>query len=499
MVRATLCALALSGVLAAPTEDLVTSLPGFGAMPPSKLYSGYLQVPGPINGYDSLTVHYMFHESSRDPTTDPLVTWHQGGPGGNSLYGLFGEMGYFQVDANGTHTNPFSWNTVSNMLYMDSPAGSNDPLGFSYCTKGGQRAASCSWNDTSQAEAYAHTLVAFLKKFPEYKSHDLFLTGESYAGQYLPNIATYILNSPFKQQLNLKGIMVGNGCWGGTANSVECNGPNAEQNDIDMYYGKGLISKKLYENVYSVCPFPKTESQACTTALGEASDSVGPHNIYNIYDNCPNTAELLERTGQSMWWLKKKMRAQLDNGVNRTSSSVADSHRHMQHYLGDEQVEVNGGGYEWGCDGIHALGSWMEVADVQKALHIQQPFAGNFNYKTSGPASQLLYPNLVKEIRVMIYNGDADNCVPYKGNEEWTTDLAAKGTVKENKAWHPWFVKDDTSKGSVPAGYATTYTVPGTALDFSFVTIRLAGHMVPAFQPAASLEFFSRFLAGDSM
>ena len=33
------------------------------------------------------------------------------------------------------------------------------------------------------------------------------------------------------------------------------------------------------------------------------------------------------------------------------------------------------------------------------------------------------------------------------------------------------------------------------AKDFSFVTIRLAGHMVPTFQPAASLAFFERFLA----
>ena len=31
------------------------------------------------------------------------------------------------------------------------------------------------------------------------------------------------------------------------------------------------------------------------------------------------------------------------------------------------------------------------------------------------------------------------------------------------------------------------------------VTIRLAGHMVPTFQPAASLAFFTRFLAAEPM
>ena len=47
----------------------------------------------------------------------------------------------------------------------------------------------------------------------------------------------------------------------------------------------------------------------------------------------------------------------------------------------------------------------------------------------------------------------------------------------------------------MPAGYATTYNVTGAPHDFSFVTIRLAGHMVPTFQPAAAFSFFSRYMA----
>ena len=32
------------------------------------------------------------------PKTDPIATWHQGGPGGSSIdVGLYTEMGYFQV------------------------------------------------------------------------------------------------------------------------------------------------------------------------------------------------------------------------------------------------------------------------------------------------------------------------------------------------------------------------------------------------------------------
>lgn len=98
--------------------------------------------------------------------------------------------------------------------------------------------------DVSQAEAYAHTLMAFKKAFPAFAPNDVYLTGESYFGQYGPNIANYILtHAPFNTSVGLKGIAAGNACWGGSATHVQCNGPNSEQNDVDMYFGKGLVSE----------------------------------------------------------------------------------------------------------------------------------------------------------------------------------------------------------------------------------------------------------------
>jgi hypothetical protein len=37
------------------------------------------------NDYDSLSIHYQFHASQGNPKTDPVATWHQGGPGGSSI------------------------------------------------------------------------------------------------------------------------------------------------------------------------------------------------------------------------------------------------------------------------------------------------------------------------------------------------------------------------------------------------------------------------------
>jgi hypothetical protein len=66
--------------------------------------------------------------------------------------------------------------------WCGTTAGSNDPIGFSTCNENGKLATICSWNDVTQAEAYASTLLAFYKAFPEYATNELYLTGESYAG-----------------------------------------------------------------------------------------------------------------------------------------------------------------------------------------------------------------------------------------------------------------------------------------------------------------------------
>ena len=464
--------------LAAKSADLVEQVPGFPKTS-FDVYSGYLTVKGPFqqNDYDELSIHYQL-DTSQGSSSDPVATWHQGGPGGSSLYGAYTEMGYFQVSNSGPFVNPHAWNKRAHMLYLESPAGSSDPIGFSTCSKNGRVEDFCSWNDTSQAEAYAHTLLAFYEAFPEYKSNDLYLTGESYAGQYIPNIAYYITTNMADKFSNLKGIAVGNGCWGGSSTSVSCNGPHAERNDVDLFFGKGLIAKKLKDELYEACGYTGKlpEPVRCAAAFGTMDQEVGPHNVYDIYDNCPGAARWSEESGKSMSWLRRYLRE------NMNTPNIHELTKQM------------GGGYDWACGGMKQTKEFFSRKEVQEALHLGKPEQSRFNYRQSGPASVTLYPTLVKKLRVLIYNGDSDSCVPYIGNEEWTTDLAAKGVLSEKKAWHPWFT---TPGAPVPAGYATNYNVTGAPTkDFTFITIRLAGHMVPNFQPAAAYSFFDRYLSG---
>ena len=67
------------------------------------------------------------------------------------------------------------------MLYVESPAG----VGFSI----GKDIKDRTHTDLSTSLDNLQALLNFYVKFPEYISHELYLSGESYAGIYVPYLA----------------------------------------------------------------------------------------------------------------------------------------------------------------------------------------------------------------------------------------------------------------------------------------------------------------------
>ena len=91
-----------------------------------KSISGYVDVSA-----DEHIFFWFFEARNVDPTTAPLTTWINGGPGASSMIGLFQEMGPCTIDANGNVVNnPYSWTNASNLLFIDQPV----QTGFSYST-----------------------------------------------------------------------------------------------------------------------------------------------------------------------------------------------------------------------------------------------------------------------------------------------------------------------------------------------------------------------------
>jgi len=93
---------------------------------------------------------------------------------------------------------------VANVIFLESPAG----VGFSYSNTSSDYTNT---GDKSTAMDSYTFLINWLHRFPHYKSRDLFITGESYAGHYVPQLAhTILTNNKLTNHtvINLKGIAV---------------------------------------------------------------------------------------------------------------------------------------------------------------------------------------------------------------------------------------------------------------------------------------------------
>ena len=247
--------------LAAPSEDSVASLPGFG-VPPQPQWSGFLPRGENVATGGEATLHYWYAQSSRSDAEDaPVVLWLNGGPGSSSILGMLQEHGPLLINSTGgLMENPYAWTQLVNLLVLESPAG----VGYSYCsaslTGGG-----CDNTDNTTAAAARGALQHFFSvKFPELKQNPFFITGESYAGVYVPTLSREILdNAP---EINIHGMAVGDPC---TDNA-------AQADSMDMlWYGhkNGMVPEAEFDFLWNNCSMrnPSHISDGAWGALAKGS------------------------------------------------------------------------------------------------------------------------------------------------------------------------------------------------------------------------------------
>ena len=164
-----------------------------------KQHSGYFKL-----GDQNKEYFYWFFESRNDPANDPTVMWLTGGPGCSSMMALLTENGPCWVQSDGTTThNEFSWNEKANVVWVDQPPGT----GFS---KGDY-----DHDEAGVGKDMYLFLQALFQEFPQYNKR-FFVTGESYAGHYVPAVTHEIwkrnknLESGFVT-INMEGFAIGNG------------------------------------------------------------------------------------------------------------------------------------------------------------------------------------------------------------------------------------------------------------------------------------------------
>lgn len=443
----------ITAVYGHPMEDLVVSLPGQPKVN-FRQFAGYIDV----DHKTGKSLFYYFVEAVEDAANKPVTLWLNGGPGCSSVGGgAFTELGPFypRGDGRGLVRNPKSWNKVSNLLFVESPAG----VGWSYSNTTSDYNA----GDASTANDMHVFLMNWYEKFSELKSNDLFLTGESYAGHYIPQLADVLLehnahSTGFK--FNIKGVAIGNPLLNMKKDSASV---------YEYFWSHGMISDEIGLKIMSECDFddyvydvPHNESSTCLEAISAAETVVGDYiNNYDvILDVCyPSIVEQELKL--------RKMVTKISVGVDVCMS------------------------YE--------RRFYLNIPEVQHALHANRT---KLPYPWSMCSSVLNYSNTDGDINILpvlkkiihhkipvwVFSGDQDSVVPLLGSRTLVRELAQDLNFNVTVPYSTWF-----HKGQV-GGWATEY---GKLLTFA--TVRGASHMVPYAQPTRALQLFSSFVSGKRL
>ncbi|THH11307.1 hypothetical protein EW145_g733 [Phellinidium pouzarii] len=139
-------------------------------------------------------------------SSEPWAIWLNGGPGASSILGLLLENGPIHVDVGGSLVpNNESWDKLVDYIWVDQPVGT----GYSTAESDGGYIE----DEDQMGQDFLNFLNNLVKVFPSLGTRPLLLTGESYAGTYIPYITKAIFSTP-NPPVNLNKIAIGNGGMG---------------------------------------------------------------------------------------------------------------------------------------------------------------------------------------------------------------------------------------------------------------------------------------------
>ncbi|CAN6447550.1 unnamed protein product [Victoria cruziana] len=442
---------------AAPEKSLITRVPGFDGTLPSKHYGGYIK----LDEATGKSLYYYFVMSESNPSKDPVVLWLNGGPGCSSFDGFVYEHGPFnfrmpksEQSLPELELNPYSWSKVSNVIYLDSPAG----VGLSYSNN----SSDYTTGDAKTASDTHQFLLKWFAEYPEFQKNPFLISGESYAGVYVPTLSHEVVNgieSGVKPVINFKGYLIGNGV----------TDPVFDGNALVPFaHGMGLIPDTLFEEAKNYCKgtyWDTLNSDAdCSTALNKIDEDIDSLNIYDILEPCyhkPHAA-----TGSHQTKLPPSFRQ-----LGETEKPLAVRKRMfgrswplrapVREGLVPTWSELNQMLVSVPCTDDHVATAWLNDETVRNAIHAAPiGVSGQWDLCTDrirfyhNAGSMIPYHrNLTtRGYRALIYSGDHDMCVPFTGTEAWTRSLGYK-IVDE---WRTWIV--DANVAGYTQGYSNNLT-----------------------------------------
>ena len=451
------------------TRKMVENL--FGDLYQEEIYSGYLSTKR-----EGDELFYIYVPALNNPHIAPIILWLNGGPGCSSLFGLLAEVGPIISDnyEKKFKINSYTWNKDVNLLVIEQPAG----VGFSKI-----RDPKFGYNDQIMGENLLYALKDFLAEY-SMKNREFYISGESYAGVYIPTLATYILEDNSDDKINLKGVLIGNG--------LTDFDTDIERSMVEFGFWHGMISLNtfnLFEKYCSHKPdelhpekdnnkfnddyFPRNVSHKCNEIREKIKNNFDGSDIYGIYRPCPkgkhiynidklflNSKNSYRKTILERLKTSNKIKEELEPEIDIWPELCNDD-LFYDEFLNDENIKSKLG--------------------VDNSIIWTQCFGG-LNY-TLGDSFKFYSETMLKypDLKVWVFSGTEDAVLATLGTMRWINKL----NFTIDKEWTQYKIDDQI------AGYVQKYKE-----GLVIATVKGAGHMVPQDKRASAFKIFDSFMNG---
>lgn len=394
--------------------------------------------------FESQRFHPQLSRDISEIEKTPLAIWLNGGPGASSTLGLFLENGPMRMTSGITGEiilNDFTWNQNMHIMYWDQPFGT----GYSYAKNkdGTDRYVT---DEDELGEMFYNALMDFLtQQHPEYLKCPLYIMGESYAGKYVPCIASKIHEKNKKSKthrLALKGICVGDG-WIDARLQMKIYIDYAfilgyldikQQNQMMVMYDKfcACLDKKDWKEAFTIS----------NSIVDTVSVMGGGFNPYDI----------------------------------RSTSDIPMNN--VQTYMNEPQVKQ--------ALNVPADQPWLCADNTG-------PVAEHLLEDNMSDATRELYSEIINHdelYRVLMYTGTFDTACGSLSTEKILYDLP-KWNSKDDKYWQSLDRRIWAQPGNAVKGFIKQYK------NLTQIVFPGSGHQVPYYLPQISREAIYTWLSGE--
>ncbi|TVU19121.1 hypothetical protein EJB05_35255 [Eragrostis curvula] len=412
-------------------------------------HAGYYRLPHT----HAARMFYFFFESRDGDSGRPVVLWLTGGPGCSSELALFYENGPFKIASNMSLVwNDYGWDKVSNLIYVDQPTGT----GFSYS----KDLRDLRFGEKGVADDLYDFLQAFFKQHPDLLENDFYITGESYAGHYIPAAAERVHRGNKEGSglhINLKasysslylldlwksyGFAIGNGL---TEPAIQYGAY------ADYALQMGIIGERAHKTINKLVPACELGIKLCGYA--GAIPCIASYAVCNSIF----TSILLLAGNVNYYDIRKQC-----------EGSLCYDFSDMDKFLNEKSVREALGVGNKKFVSCSPLVYEAMIADWMKNLEVG-------------------IPALVEDgIKVLIYAGEYDLICNWLGNFRWVNSMVWSGQQNFSEASMLPFKINGKE-----AGLLKSYG------PLSFLKVHDAGHMVPMDQPEAALDMLRKWMGGS--